>query len=123
MRALSRDHLVSRLRQLCKGVRHAFATVPDTSALTAEDLAFIERIADALIKRRMGAPAVMCLESMGPMSFLGNQALHALTPIIESVFDAKDMQRLARLLERRDTISRLIAVIETRTSVQRASAQ
>lgn len=123
MRALSRDHLVSRLRQLYKGVRHAFATVPDASALSAEDVIFIERIADALIKRGMGVPAVMCLESMGPMNFLGSQALHALTPIIESVFDANDTQRLARLLERRDTISRLIALIETRTSVQRASAQ
>ena len=123
MRALSKDHLVSRLRQLCNGVRHAFATVSDASAFSAEDVTFIERIADALVKRGMGVPAAMVLESMGPMNFLGSQALHALTPILESAFDAKDMQRLACLLERRDTISRLIALIESKTSMQRASAQ
>jgi hypothetical protein len=71
----------------------------------------------------MGAPATMFLESMGPMNFLGSQALHALTPILESAFDGKDLERLAQLLERRDTIARLIALIETKTSMQRASAQ
>ncbi|HEY7130272.1 MAG TPA: hypothetical protein VH332_11390 [Nitrospira sp.] len=71
----------------------------------------------------MAAPATMFLESMGPMNFLGSQALHMLTPIIECAFDGKDVERLARLLERRETLSRLIALIETKTSMQRASAQ
>jgi hypothetical protein len=123
MRALPKDHLVSRLRQLCHGVRHAFATVPATSAFSPEDLAFIERIADALVKRGMGVPATMLLESLGPMNFLGSQALHLLTPMMECAFDASDMERVARLLERRDTTCRLIALIEQKTSMQRASAQ
>ena len=46
-----------------------------------------------------------------------------LNPIIECAFDGKDVERLARLLERRETLSRLIALIETKTSMQRASAQ
>lgn len=123
MRPLSKDHLTNRLRQLWNGVRHAFATEPATSALSADDVEFMERIADALVKRRLGAPAAMLLESMGPMNFLGSQALHVLTPIIECAFDGKDMERLARLLERRDIVSRLTAVIETKTSMQRASAR
>ena len=123
MRPLSKDHLTNRLRQLCNGLRHAFATAPAGSSLSTEDAEFMDRIADALVKRGMGTPATMFLESMGPMNFLGSQALHVLTPIIECAFDAKDMERLARLLERRDTISRLIALIEARTSMQRASAQ
>jgi hypothetical protein len=57
------------------------------------------------------------------VSFLGSQALHALTPIIECAFDSKDMERVARLLERRDTVSHLIGLIETKASMQRASAQ
>ena len=123
MRPLSKDHLTNRLRQLWNGVRHAFATEPPTSALSADDVEFMERIADALVKRRLGPPAAMLLESMGPMNFLGSQALHVLTPIIECAFDGKDMERLARLLERRDIVSRLTAVIETKTSMQRASAR
>ena len=37
--------------------------------------------------------------------------------------DGKDLERLARLLERRDIVSRLIALIETKRSMQRASAR
>jgi hypothetical protein len=123
MRPLSKDHLTNRLRQLCNGVRHAFATDSAVSALSAEDVEFLEHVAVALVKRGMGAPATMFLESMGPMNFLGSQALHVLSPMIECAFDGKDIERLARLLERRDTISRLIGLIENRTSLQRASAR
>ena len=123
MRSLSKDHLTNRLRQLCKGLRHAFGTEPAAAALNADDAEFLDRIADALLKRGMAAPATMFLESMGPMNFLGGQALHMLTPIIECAFDGKDMERLARLLERRDIVSRLITLIEAKSSMQRASAR
>jgi hypothetical protein len=65
----------------------------------------------------------MFLDSMGPMNFLGSQALHFLTPIIDCAFNAKEVEQVARLLERRETISQLIAVIEVRSSGQKASAQ
>jgi hypothetical protein len=65
----------------------------------------------------------MFLDSMGPMNFLGSQALHFLTPIIDCAFNAKEVEQVARLLERRETISQLIAVIEARSSGQKASAQ
>lgn len=123
MRPLSKDHLTNRLRRLCSGFRHAFSTQPATSTLNSEDVEFLDRIADALVKRGMGAPAAMFLESMGPMNFLGSQALHALTPIIECAFDGKELERVARLLERREIMARLVTLIEIKTSMQRASAQ
>jgi hypothetical protein len=48
------------------------------------------------------------------MNFLGSQALHFLTPILSVVFEQRDVERVALLLERRDTLSRLSALIETR---------
>ena len=83
----------------------------------------MERIADVLVRRGMAAPATVFLESMGPMNFLGSQALHFLAPIIDCAFEAKEVEQVARLLERRETSARLIAIIEARSSVQRASAQ
>ncbi len=56
------------------------------------------------------------LESLGPMNFLGSQALHFLTPIFELAFDANELEQVARLLERRDTIPRLIALIEAKAA-------
>ena len=123
MRSLSKDHLINRWRQVRKGLHHAFSAPAARQDFTAEELDFMERIADALVKRGMGTPAAMFLESVGPMNFLGSQALHVMTPIIECAFDGKEIERVARLLERRETLSRLVALIETKASVQRASAQ
>jgi hypothetical protein len=71
----------------------------------------------------MAAPATVFLESMGPMNFLGSQALHFLTPIIEFAVNAKEVEQTARLLERRDALTRLITLIDVKSAAKRASAQ
>lgn len=105
---------------------HAFSTGTEGEIFTPEDLGLLERIADAVVKRGMAAPATVFLESLGPMNFLGSQALHFLTPILEFAFNVKELEQVARLLERRDTIARLIALIESKSdprAPQGASAQ
>ena len=97
---------------------HAFSTTSEVQVLTAGDFALLERVADAVVKRGMAAPATVFLESLGPMNFLGSQALYFLTPIVEWAFQAKEVEQVARLLERRDTISRLIAIIDTKSAPQ-----
>jgi hypothetical protein len=99
-------------------ISHAFSTKSGTELFTTEDLTLLERVADAVVKRGMAAPATVFLESLGPMNFLGSQALYFLTPIVEWAFQAKEVEQVARLLERRDTISRLIALIETKSAHQ-----
>jgi hypothetical protein len=108
------------------GFTHAFSTKAEVELFTLEDLGLLERIADAVVKRGMAAPATVFLESLGPMNFLGSQALHFLTPILEFAFNVKELEQVARLLERRDTISRLIGLIESKSvprAPQGASAQ
>ncbi len=123
MRALSREHLTKRLRDLRAGLQHAFTTQSASRPFSVEDIELMERMADVIVKRGMAAPATVFLESMGPMNFLGSQALHFFTPIIELAFNAKEVEQVARLLERRDSGTRLIALIELKSSVKRASAQ
>jgi hypothetical protein len=57
------------------------------------------------------------------MNFLGSQALHFFTPIIELAFNAQEVSQVARLLERRETIARLIALIEERTYLKGAAVR
>ncbi len=116
MRSLSKEHLTKRWRELRTGWQHAFATQIAYQPLTQEDVQLLERIAHAVVQRGMAAPATVFLESMGPMNFLGSQALHFLTPIIDCAFQAKDIEQVARLLERRDSIGTLIAVIEAKSA-------
>lgn len=111
------------LAKIRAGLCHAFAVQPENQPLTIEDLQLLERIADVIVSRRMVAPATMFLESMGPMNFLGSQALHFLTPILDCAFNTKEVEQVARLLERRDTVTRLITIIEAKSAPQGATAQ
>jgi hypothetical protein len=79
---------------------------------TAEDEALLDRIATAVVKWGMSVPAVFLLESSKPMSFVGSQFLHFLSPIVHSVLNAQELDRLAVMLERRDTMEVLILRIE-----------
>ncbi len=110
-----------RTQDLRAGLRHAFALRSDQSAFTTDDLALLERIADAIVTRRMAAPAMLFLESMGPMNFLGSQALYFLAPLVECVFSSSELAQIARLLERRDSLQRLTALIEAKTAVSKGA--
>jgi hypothetical protein len=124
MSLFSAAFLSRRAQDLRAGLRHAFAVQPEQESFTTEDLALLERLADAIVTRGMAAPAALFLESIGPMNFLGSQAVHILTPIIESALSGTEVTRIARLLERRDSIPRLMTLIEARaTPSQGAPAQ
>ena len=123
MRPLLKGNAAEKLAKVRAGLGHAFAVQPENQPLTIEDVQLMERIAEVIVTRRMAAPAAMFLESMGPMNFLGSQALHFLTPIIDCVCSAKEVEQVARLLERRDTVTRLIAIIEAKSAPQGATAQ
>jgi len=94
-------------------LQSVFPSAP-AEPLTSADIALLERAADAVVQRGMATPAVLFLESVGPMNFLGSQALHFLTPMLDVVFPQRDVERVACLLERRDTLARLVALIEDR---------
>jgi len=79
---------------------------------TPEDEQLLDRISRAVVGRGMAVPAVFLLESSKPLSFVGSQFLHFLSPIVHTLFEAKELDRLALLLERRDTVEELIVRIE-----------
>jgi hypothetical protein len=126
MTSFSKTSLAGKWDRVREELSHAFSTRSEAEAFTVEDLALLERVADAVVKRGMTAPATLFLESLGPMNFLGSQALYFLAPIVEWALNAKEIEHAARLLERRETISRLITIIETKSAPQAphgASAQ
>lgn len=118
MTSLFQTSLAETWAKVRAELSHAFSTTSKAEAFTIDDLALLERVADAVVKRGMAAPATVFLESLGPMNFLGSQALYFLAPIVEWAFHAKEVEQVAWLLERRDTISRLITLIETKSAPQ-----
>src|SRR5229473_931810 len=123
MAPFSKGFLAQRLSGLTARMRHAFALEPEGQPLSPEDLALLERVAATVAERGMATPAILFLESVGPMNFLGSQALHFFTPILEVVFPQRDVERVALLLERRDTLSRLGAMIENKAGASRTAGR
>ena len=123
MASFAKASLTEKWDRVRTGLAHAFSTRSEAESFTVEDLALLQRIAEAVVQRRMAAPAVVFLESLGPMNFLGSQALHFFAPIIELAFSAQEVSLVAALLERRDTTVRLIALIEAVSASREAAAR
>ena len=120
---MSMAGFLTRLQALKTAVRHAFAIKPEGEPLTADDQALLDRVAAAVVSRRMAGPALLFLESAGPMNFLGSQALYFLTPILDLACDTREIERAAALLERRDAIPQLIDLIEAKSAPEGAPAR
>jgi len=71
----------------------------------------------------MTVPAILLLESMKPLSFLGSQALHFFEPMVRSLFSVPDYDRVAVLLERRDSVEALLVRIEAKDEEARRTEQ
>ncbi len=91
---------------------HAFAVDQPAEPLAPEDVALLDAIATAVVRRGLAAPAILFLETVSPLNFLGSQALHGIAPLLDVIGSAEDAQRLAAILERRDAVAILRSRIE-----------
>ncbi len=78
----------------------------------AADDAAVERVARFIVRWNLTIPALLTLESMRPLSFVGSQFMHVLSPSITALLSADDWDRLAHLLEDRRGLDHLIRRIE-----------
>lgn len=79
----------------------------------AEDFTELSaRIASKVVERQLTVPAVVFLESVKPLSFLGNQMLVFLDPMVSLVVDSRDYQKFVRMIEDRENVEKLICAIE-----------
>ena len=105
---------MSAWEKLRRALSQAFALPAHSAPLTAEERALLEHIAQRLAQRRLEAPAILFLESVGPLHFIGSQVLHGLRPFLELVCDPTELERLTVLLERRDSLEQLTALLSHR---------
>jgi hypothetical protein len=83
--------------------------------IAADDLAMLDELADAIIRRRLGTPALFFLESLRPLGFVGSQMMVFLRPIVSLIWaDPKRWDQVARMLEVRGSIELLAQRIEAR---------
>ncbi|MFH1700330.1 MAG: hypothetical protein ABIE07_07050 [Candidatus Zixiibacteriota bacterium] len=84
----------------------------DPNKIPPNEDAVLEKVAEKVIQWRMAVPAIMFLESVKPLNYIGAQAMVFFQPIVQSVFTIKDYDDLRQALERRENIENLLQKIE-----------
>ncbi|PIE53503.1 hypothetical protein CSA37_00665 [Candidatus Fermentibacteria bacterium] len=70
------------------------------------------KIAKKIVERDLTVPAIMLLESIKPVSFLGSQMLVFANPVISLIVQTGEYYRFVRMIEDRENIERLTLAIE-----------
>ena len=77
-----------------------------------EDQELINKVAGKIVRMRMTVPAIFFLESSKPLAFLGSQLLIFFEPFIQTLFNIRQYQRFALLMEHHENWERLIRKME-----------
>ncbi|MBT6561690.1 MAG: hypothetical protein HON76_04090 [Candidatus Scalindua sp.] len=114
MLKLSFEHqTMVEIKKIIDGFKHAFAT--EGVKLEDCDIAVISKLADIVVRRNMSVPAIMFLESVRPLNFVGSQAMVFFKPVISRFFTSVEYDKLATILEKREVIDLLIIEIEQKS--------
>ena len=108
---------MNRWKNFQKTFAHAFALTPPDQPFLPEEIALLEKVTRAIIRREMAIPALLFLESLGPLHFIGSQVVHGLKPFLDLVCDSAELARLAVVLERRDSLERLSMLIQEQANI------
>lgn len=80
--------------------------------LTDHQRALLEKMADKVVRLRMTVPAIMFLESMRPMNYVGSQVMVFFAPVVRGFFGLPDWDEVRLVLERRESIRYFLDLIE-----------
>jgi hypothetical protein len=94
------------------------------SDVTAERKAeLFGKVAQKIVDMRLTPIAVVTLESVKPLSFIGSQLMVFFQPIYSAVFPFKQYDEFAALLEERSNIEEFIQLVERLEDDRRTPAK
>ena len=86
---------------------------PEENELTPDERDLLSRLAGKIVERGWTVPAILFLESVKPLNYIGSQAMVGFEPFAEAVFrNIKDYNLFRRMMEKRDNVERLLQKIE-----------
>ena len=72
----------------------------------------VKKISFEISKRHLTLPAIVTLETLRPLNYLGSQAMHFFQPIITSILNVEGYSEFTSMLEKRECIDYLIDSIK-----------
>jgi hypothetical protein len=80
--------------------------------IPAEEDAVLEKVAKKVISWRMAVPAILFLETVRPLNYIGAQVMVFFEPIVQTIFNIRDYDTFRIAMERRDNVENLLQKIE-----------
>lgn len=90
---------------------HGVAKEPEP--LNEREDALMTKLAAKVVEWKMTVPAILFLESVKPLNFIGAQALIFFEPFVQTIFNFKDYDTFRIMMERRENVERLLQRIES----------
>jgi vacuolar-type H+-ATPase subunit I/STV1 len=97
--------------------RHIFSTQPkgtkvEEKGLTPEQQEILDKIAKKVVLWKMSTPAILFLESVKPLNYIGSQMLVFFEPFVQTLFSWKEYDEFRKIMEERENVERLLQTIE-----------
>ena len=90
----------------------------ESAPIPEDENRVLDKVAERVVRWKMTVPAILFLESVKPLNYIGSQTLVFFEPIVQSVFNFKDYDSFRRAMERRENVERLIQKIEAADAVE-----
>ena len=87
--------------------------VREATPLSEREDALMTKLASKVIEWKMTVPAIVFLESVKPLNYIGSQALVFFEPFVQTIFNFRDYDTFREMMERRENVERLLQRIET----------
>jgi len=82
--------------------------------LTDKQQELLDKLADKIVRLRMSVPAILFLESVRPMNYVGSQVMVFFAPLVRGFFGLPEWDELRLVLEKRESIGYFLDLIEKR---------
>ena len=97
----------------------AYDLPPEEEALTADEQEILFKLADFVVRRGLTIPAILSLESVKPLNYIGSQVMVFFEPFVQALFkDIGKYNTFRRMMEKRDNVERLLQKIEELDAIQ-----
>src|SRR3989304_10538380 len=84
----------------------------ESAPLTPEQEQILDKIAKKVVYWKMTTPAILFLESVKPMNYVGSQMLVFFEPFVQTLFKVKEYDEFIKIMEERENVERLLVKIE-----------
>lgn len=101
----------------------ADSPTPFEEIISPRQRELMERLADRIVRLRMSAPAILFLESVRPLNYVGSQVMVFFAPVVRGFLGLPEWDEVRQVLERRESIGWFLDKIEEKEAVMMAEEE